>query len=372
MRVALVVPGGVSRDGERRIIPAILSMAGRLAADHDVQIVVPRQEPEQASWMLVGATVHNLGGEPRGWQLRAVRMLLDLHRRQPFDVFHALWARGPGEVAIAAARVARRPAIVHVAGGELVWLPEVAFGDRRAWRRALSRWVIRRAARVTAASQPMIDLVASATGVRTVRVPLGADTTVWSSDGPRRRRPGAPATLVSVASLTPVKDHTALLQATAQLVRCGRDVRVHLVGEDTSGGAIPALVRELGLEDRVELHGYLPPTAARDVVRGADLMIVTSRHEAGPVAMLEAAALGVPTVGTPVGHVAEWAPDAAVLTPFSDPSALAENVGALLDDEPRRLRLAGAARARSVAEDADWTVRQVADLYREVSQERHG
>ncbi len=37
-------------------------------------------------------------------------------------------------------------------------------------------------------------------------------------------------------------------------------------------------------------------------------MIISSRHEAGPLAVLEAAVKGVPTVGTAVGHIAEWAP----------------------------------------------------------------
>ena len=36
----------------------------------------------------------------------------------------------------------------------------------------------------------------------------------------------------------------------------------------------------------------------------ADLFWLTSRHEAGPVAVLEAAVAGVPTVGTAVGQVA--------------------------------------------------------------------
>jgi hypothetical protein len=40
-------------------------------------------------------------------------------------------------------------------------------------------------------------------------------------------------------------------------------------------------------------------------------MVVSSRHEAGPVAVLAAAVAGVPTIGTCVGHIAERAPSAA-------------------------------------------------------------
>jgi len=198
--------------------------------------------------------------------------------------------------------------------------------------------------------------------VQAARVPLGVDTRQWVPEPPRRRRPGRAARLVSVGSLTPVKGHATLLHAVAGLVRAGRDVHVDLVGEDTSGGAVPALVRELALDARVSLHGFLPQPAAHAVVRDADLLVVTSRHEAGPVAMLEAAAVGVPTVGTPVGHVAEWAPGAAAVVPHSDPPALAGAIASLLDDDERRLAMASRAQARAVAEDADWTAARFEEL----------
>jgi glycosyltransferase involved in cell wall biosynthesis len=44
----------------------------------------------------------------------------------------------------------------------------------------------------------------------------------------------------------------------------------------------------------------------RPIVEAADLMILSSCHEAGPLVMLEAAVAGVPTVGTAVGHIREW------------------------------------------------------------------
>jgi glycosyltransferase involved in cell wall biosynthesis len=209
----------------------------------------------------------------------------------------------------------------------------------------------------------MLDLIASETGVAASRIPLGADLTHWVSEPPRTRVPGARARIVSVASLTPVKDHATLLRAAALMVGHGRDVIVDLVGLDTSKGAVPGIVRELGIEDHVHLHGFLTQTEARSVVRQADVMVVASLHEAGPVAMLEAAAVGVPIVGTPVGHVPEWAPQAAVVVPFADPGALKDALAGLLDDERRRLSLASAAQQRALAEDADWTAARFLELY---------
>jgi glycosyltransferase involved in cell wall biosynthesis len=298
----------------------------------------------------------------------AVRTLLRLHHDRPFDLIHAMWARGPGEVALVASRLCRRPLLVHVAGGELVWLPEVAFGARWPWRRGLARAVLRRADRVSAASEPMLELVAQA-GVRTermVRVPLGVDVTRWPPEPPRPRSASNPPRLVHVGSLTPVKDHTTLLHAVADLERRACPVRLDLVGEDTSGGAVPRQIEALDLGHRVTVHGFLRQADARAVVRDADLMVVSSRHEAGPVAMLEAAVLGVPSVGTAVGHVREWAPRAAIAVPVADAGALAGAIAALLANDTRRLALARHAQERALREDADWTAARFEELYGEV------
>jgi len=85
--------------------------------------------------------------------------------------------------------------------------------------------------------------------------------------------------------------------------------------------------------------------------------------------MLEAAAVGVPTVGTPVGHVAEWAPEAASMVAFGEPDTLADALCTLFDDDDARLELAYRAQARALAEDADWTARRFEQIYRELSEQ---
>jgi glycosyltransferase involved in cell wall biosynthesis len=140
------------------------------------------------------------------------------------------------------------------------------------------------------------------------------------------------------------------------------------VGEDTLGGAVHRQAEDLGLAGRVAFHGFLRQHTLRSLVSAADIHVVSSRHEADPIAMLEAAVAGVPTVGTAVGHVQAWSPEAAVAVPVADPAALAQAIEALLDDEPRRMRIARAAQARAIAEDADWTAAQVESIYAELTQ----
>jgi glycosyltransferase involved in cell wall biosynthesis len=84
------------------------------------------------------------------------------------------------------------------------------------------------------------------------------------------------------------------------------------------------------------------------------------------VTILEAAAAGVPTIGTPVGYVADWAPDRAIEVPAASPESLADAIVELLKDPARRATVAAAAREWTLAHDADWTAAQFQKLYDEV------
>ena len=99
----------------------------------------------------------------------------------------------------------------------------------------------------------------------------------------------------------------------------------------------------------------------------ADCLVITSRHEAGPLVVLEAAIAGVPTVGTRVGHIADWAPDAAVAVAVGDAASLAREIIALLADESRRFAIAHEAQRRAIAVDADSTAAAFERIYAELT-----
>jgi glycosyltransferase involved in cell wall biosynthesis len=361
MRIALVVPGGVDLSAEYRVIPALLALIRRLARRHDVQVFALEQQPQPARWQLLGAEVHNIGAAaPR---LRGVQAIRTAHRDQPFDLIHAIWSGSPGLVAVVAARLLGRPSLVHVAGGELVALPAIGYGGRLSWKgRLREAAVLRAASAVSAASSPMISALA-ALGIAAQLVPLGVDLESWPPRPPVPRSPGARARLLHVASLNRVKDQPTLLRALAALRESGIDCEMHVAGADTLGGEIQTLAQALGLAGVVTFHGFLPQRLLRPLAERSDLHLMSSRHEAGPLALHEAAALGVPTVGTAVGRIADWAPQAARAVPVGDFAALAREAAVLLSDEGLRLRLAHAAHDRALDENADRTAQDFEALY---------
>jgi glycosyltransferase involved in cell wall biosynthesis len=364
VRIALVIPGGVDRSGEYRVIPALLALIGRLSLHDEVHVFALAQEAEPGDWMLAGAHIHNIGF--RYTHLRAVRAISKMHRSSPFDVIHAIWSGNCGLIAAAAGRMHGIPCLVHVAGGELVSIPDIRYGGVQTWRgRLREALVLRTVSTVTAASAPVIAMLRRF-GVAAHRVPLGVDLESWPPREPVRRDPNRSAKLIHVASLSRVKDQSTLLRALAALMASGARFEMDVVGDDTLHGEIQGLANELGLSRTIRFQGFLTQRQLRPLLEAADLMVLSSRHEAGPLVILEAAVAGVPTVGTMVGHMVEWAPDAAMAVPVGDWARLAGAIRQMLENEDMRLRIAREAHTRALREDADYTAGRFRALYAEL------
>jgi glycosyltransferase involved in cell wall biosynthesis len=361
MRIALVVPGGVDRSGEYRVIPALIALIARLARHNELHVYALYQEAEESEWPLEGATIHNVGS--RRPRVRAIRAICAAHRQSRFDLIQAIWSGTSGMAAVIAGRLLGVPSAVHIAGGELVALRDIGYGGRLKCKgRVREALVLRAASALTAASAPILASL-SDLGVSAQRLPLGVDLKSWPPRRPVRRSDSQLAKLIHVASLNRVKDQATLLRALARLATDGLNFEMEVVGEDTLGGEIQSLSAQLGLSNRVRFRGFLTQRELRPLVEAAHLLVMSSRHEAGPLVVLEAAAVGVPTVGTAVGHIAEWAPHAAIAVPVGDDAALAAAVGGLLKDEEKRLALASEAFERSVSEDADFTAQRFRALH---------
>lgn len=361
MKIALVVRGGVDRGGTEQVVPCLLALIERLVRQgHEVHVFAACQEPRPGRWPLLGATVHNAGRRPHSlWLLRDI---LSEHRRGRFDAIHA-FSGGMGIAGTLASRITGAPLVLTLIGGEVVRLPSIGHGMLLSPR---GRWTLRiaaaRAHTVTAESGPMRALAAGF-GIDARILPLGVDLETWPPIPMRRRVAGAPIRLLHVASLNRVKDQSTLLRAMAILRERGVPFELDVVGFDTLEGEIQRMAARFGFGREVAFHGYHPHFGARLYFERADLLVMSSMHEGGPVVVLEAALAGVPTVGTEVGHILDLAPGAATAVRVGDAPGLASAVEELSCDEPRRMRMAAAAQAFAVRHDADYTASAMADIY---------
>ena len=365
MHIAFVVTGGFDRSGRERVVPNLLWLVERLARRHDVHVFVLHYYPEPCSYPLLGATVHDIGrvsdvpGVRRALQRRRLSAALDEHGR--FDLIHAYQGL-PAAIVAPLAATRSVPLVASLDSGEFAAIEDMQYGLQRRWvdRRAVAS-AIRAAARVTVSTEFMLQrMPPGLTSTPALVVPLGIDPRAFPA---AVRVEGPPWRLLRVASINAVKDYPALLHALARIVAHRLDAHLDIVGEDTMDGAAQEFARTLDLQSHVTFHGFQPTDRLAALYARAHLHVVSSRHEAAGVAVLEAAATGLPTVGTNVGYVADWQADRAVAVPVNDPDALSAAIITLIQDPARRARLASAAREWTLAHDADWTAQTFEAVY---------
>ena len=184
---------------------------------------------------------------------------------------------------------------------------------------------------------------------RVVRIYNGLDLTRYRYTSPVHR----PAVVTGVGRLVEKKGFCHLIDAIAELVEAGREIRLDLVGTGDQEAALRAQVSALGIEEHVRFCGPLPQAQTRTVISEAAVLAAPcivgedGNRDGLPTVLLEAMALGTPCVATPVTGIPEavQADVTGLLVPEADPSALATTIARLLDEPPLRRRLAENARA---------------------------
>ncbi|MCC6313201.1 MAG: glycosyltransferase [Thermomicrobiales bacterium] len=180
------------------------------------------------------------------------------------------------------------------------------------------------------------------------RVYNGLDLDIFRPHPPR---PQEPPLLLAVGRLVEKKGFDDLIRACAQLRDRDVPFRCEIVGAGGEGARLDALIAAHDLTDRVRLAGPMPreelihlyPQASVFVapcVVGAD-----GNRDGLPTVLIEAMALGVPVVATPVTGIPEIVHDGetGTIVPERDPEALADALERVLanPDDARRMAAAG-------------------------------
>ncbi len=365
MHIGILLPG-FSSDEHDWAIPVQLNLVREMATKDHVRVLALRYPHRRDHYTVYGAQVHTLGvGQVRGLQriklwLDALLTLRRLHREQPFDVLHAMWADETGLIAAWAGHWLRIPVVVSIAGGELVGFDDIAYGLQRS---AFSRWIVGQALAgadcVIVACNYARSLIAEAgyhiTPDKIRTVTLGVDAEHFHPQPANV----SPQKLIHVASLVAVKDQPTLLRALAHLED---HVTLDIIGTGPQETHLHALVKSLGISHRVQFLGAVAHNDLPAHYHRAALNILCSRHEGLGMVTLEAAACGVPTVGTGVGLLPAHAA-LGMSVPIADDAALANAIHDLLINEEQRLFLGRA--ARKLVED-QFTIQETARQFRAV------
>jgi glycosyltransferase involved in cell wall biosynthesis len=166
-----------------------------------------------------------------------------------------------------------------------------------------------------------------------------------------------------VANLREKKDHATLLAAAAAALEAEPRLRFVSVGQGPLAADVGRLHAELGIGDRFDLAGYHDDPVR--VLAAADVFTLTSRHEGLPISLLEAMAVGLPSVVSAVGgipSVVRHDVEALLVAP-GDVAGFRDAYVALARDQARRRRLADAAVKRAAAFDIGRAAARLEERY---------
>jgi len=293
--------------------------------------------------------------------------------RQHVLLAAVLGARRPGAMHFAAqtdaTALAPVPSIITVHDVVLHrhgdWYADPAPGaDARATRlrfrlmRALERLAILRAARVIVPSRVTADELVATLGLPRTRIaviPEAASARFrpapGSADAAIRARLGLPRRyLLHTGGADVRKRLPELIAAFDELARDDAEIGLVLVGPIAGGvGAaeVSSAIARARAHARIVLPGLLDDQDLPAVYRGAEALVLATRHEGFGLPVVEAFASGTPVVATAAPAIAEVAGDAALLVPVDAPEALAAALRELVRDPAKReeLRQRGLVRA---------------------------
>lgn len=281
-----------------------------------------------------------------------------------FDLIHCHTGRGHSLAAITAAWH-RKPFLVT---------RRVDFLPGTGW---FNRYKFRRAARVVCISRFIADQLAG-WGVPPERLAVIRSTVPmpdpeWLTPQHReavRARLGIPpgVKLVgNIAALVGHKDQATLLRAAKVVTERRRDIRFVILGEGELEEPLHQMRRELRLEERVLMPGFVPQ--AEQCLPAFDVFAMSSCMEGLGSIVLDAFAAGVPVAATAGGGLPELVRnvDTGLLAAVGDATGLAEAILRLVDDTSLSTRLSSTARAWVQTEcSVDRMAGSYLDLYRQI------
>jgi glycosyltransferase involved in cell wall biosynthesis len=176
--------------------------------------------------------------------------------------------------------------------------------------RHMLRWMSRRTQAFTLVGERMLPYYANTVRVSAKRLHVianGIDAGRYqppTNAAHLRSELGIPNDVFVIGSagrLAPEKNYQMLFRAAAECRARGTPVHVALFGEGSERAALASEARALGIDTAISFLGWR--TDLHRALAALDVFVLTSESEGLPLALLEAMAIGLPSVSTPVGDI---------------------------------------------------------------------
>lgn len=291
--------------------------------------------------------------------VQAYLALRDFFRAERPNIVHTHSSK-TGILGRLAAKAAKVPTIVHTVHG-------YAFpGESRQAIKAIFKFLERKAGQVTDRMIVLNDtdkaIARDLLGVpesRLTLLPNGVDVDAYAPASPERRaalRAGefgvhdADHVIVGmIGRLWLQKNPQCFVRAAIRVTALRPNVSFFMIGDGEFRAELEAAIQASGDAQRIRILGWRSDVP--ELLKALDLMVLPSRWEGMPLAILEAMSSAVPVVASDIPgnhHLVEDGSDGR-LFPLDDDEALAAALIELVDDPGRRARFSAQARAKVLA-----------------------
>lgn len=290
--------------------------------------------------------------------LRALFALLALFRSHRFDAIHSVTPKA-GLLAMLAGWLTRTPVRVHWYTGQ-VWVN--CTGVRRVLLKGADWLIGALASNLLVDSPSQKDFLVAEGVCSTKRAEVIGDGSICGVDGDRfkpnplardqiRLKHGIPKDaplILFLGRLNKDKGLCDIAEAMLSLNACFDELHWLVVGPDEGGMAAHVSAKVGAFADRVHIQGitHEPET----YMAAADIFCLPSYREGFGNSVLEAAAVGIPTVATRIYGLTDAVEDGVtgLLVNPGDSEDLAKNLRLLLEDVSLRHEMGEAARKRAL------------------------
>jgi glycosyltransferase involved in cell wall biosynthesis len=180
----------------------------------------------------------------------------------------------------------------------------------------------------------------------------GVDLTLFNTGKTAAVKNSQRLRFVFVGRLIKLKALDLLLTAFSE-ARKTIDIELWIIGDGNEKNALQTQATNLGLDNHVSFHGFIPQHQTPEKLQACDALIFPSLHDCGGAVVLEAMAMGLPVIATRWGGPADYIDDECgiLLDPSSPDQFIQEITKALIQmTQSSKLRQQFAAEARKRVE----------------------
>jgi len=203
---------------------------------------------------------------------------------------------------------------------------------------------------------------------RIIIIPPGID--VKRSRPTSKNKSDTVINIIAVGYLLKRKGFDYVITAMQSVVAVSKSVHLDILGDGPQMNSLKQLTRELGLENFITFHGFVPQSEISSYYQNASIFINMSKSEGFATVCLEAMAAGLAIVSSRVGGFSDAIEDGVngYLVEQEDSQMLAKRINYLISHKTSIIKIGTKAREDAV-EKYDWEksiIPQYISLYKRV------